>query len=451
MNTLKSDVDTQLETTFRSYERVYSVPEVVAVVGGGEKKKLYIDEHVPGLLGVSPGADLTKTEAYAAGALILQDKASCFPAYLLDARTDGDVVDACAAPGNKTTHAAAILQARCAEGEKLGRKVLAFEKDAARAKTLAKMVEKAGAKGIVRVGFGQDFLKVDPRDERYRDVTALLLDPSCSGSGIVGRDSAPELHLPEPPPPPGFKKGGAADKKGEKKDKKRKRGGDEEGPVMVDDEGNVQRLKSEQELAQRLRALAAFQLTLLLHALEFPAARRVTYSTCSVHHEENEGVVMAALGSEVARRRGWRVLRREEQVSGMREWPVRGVVDGCGGDEGVAGGCVRSYKGDGRGVMGFFVVAFVRDGEDEARGEEPFARDEEGRIVRDEEGMPLVKATGEFASIPREGGEQEKESEGEDGSESESGESEDESGSDATSGVDGSDDGDDAEWGGFDD
>ena len=40
------------------------------------------------------------------GCLIIQDKASCFPSQLLmDAWTGGDVIDACAAPGNKTSHA----------------------------------------------------------------------------------------------------------------------------------------------------------------------------------------------------------------------------------------------------------------------------------------------------------------------------------------------------------
>lgn len=405
VNLIKTSVDTQLETTFSSFARALSIEEVVK----GERS-VYIDEHVPGLLAVSPRVDLTKTEAYRSGALILQDKASCFPAYLLDPGTEGDVVDACAAPGNKTTHAAAILHSRVAEGEGLRRKVFAFEKDAGRAETLSKMVERAGAKGTVRVAL-QDFLKVKPTDEKYKDVSALLLDPSCSGSGIVGRDSTPELHLPEAPAQPG--KAGAKDKevkgkkekKAEKKEEKKRKREEEEGekPVMVDDEGNVQTLKGEQELAQRLRALSGFQLTLVLHALEFSSAKRVTYSTCSVHAEENESVVMRVLESEVAKRRGWRVLRREEQVAGMREWPVRGEVGACGGDQDIADGCVRSFKGDGRGIMGFFVVAFARDGEGAV--EEPYVRDEEGRIVRDAEGMPMLKATGEFASI--EGGKEE--------------------------------------------
>lgn len=461
VNALKSDLDTQLETTFSAFKRVFSIADVMGVAAAPEKKVIYIDEHVPNLLAVSPGVDLTKSEAYKSGALILQDKASCFPAYLLDPDPGhgGDVIDACAAPGNKTTHLAAILHSRVAEHEKLTRKVYAFEKDANRAQTLAKMVDRAGGKGIVRIALGQDFLKVDPREERYRDVVGLLLDPSCSGSGIVGRDSVPELHLPEPPLPPGVKKKSANDNKG----KKRKRGPESSvkdgGPVLLDDDGNAVAVGSEQELAARLRALATFQLNLLLHALEFPAARRVTYSTCSVHAEENEEVVLAALNSEVARRRGWRVLRREEQVSGMREWPVRGEVGAARGDEVVAESCIRSYKGDGRGVMGFFVAGFVREGDERRKGEgrgkadeeeEPFVRDEEGMIVRDALGMPLLKATGEFMSVvPEEDGE-----DGRDGQVDAEEEEEDVSSDDSEEGSVGEDedeDEDDEEWGGFDD
>ena len=33
----------------------------------------------------------------------------------------------------------------------------------------------------------QDFLTVDPKSPQYRNVKAVLLDPSCSGSGMVTR------------------------------------------------------------------------------------------------------------------------------------------------------------------------------------------------------------------------------------------------------------------------
>lgn len=262
-------MDEQLETTFSSekegWEILPSVSELLASVSlssleGGKRgaghKRLCLDAHVPNLIAVSPlsGVDFTKTEAYKQGKIILQDKASCFPAYLLDPHPDflgeeaGDVIDACAAPGNKTTHLAAILGERdpsllslsrdihhdgsenknkdedvesnsssggeddtsnngkgAADGNgsrkrrTAKRKIFAFEKDNHRAKTLEKMVKTAGSDTFTVIHPGMDFLKVDPFSAEYKNVGALLLDPSCSGSGIVGRDVVPTLHLPIAP------------------------------------------------------------------------------------------------------------------------------------------------------------------------------------------------------------------------------------------------------------
>lgn len=390
VNTLKSSVEDQLETTFSTFKQTNSLQKVIGIGG----KHVLIDPHVPNLLAVTQGADLTKTEAYTSGKIILQDKASCFPAYLLDPRIEtGDVVDACAAPGNKTTHLAAILDSHQSEFETPAQSIYAFEKDSRRARTLEKMVTTAGSRKTTKIGLGQDFLQVDPQDERYANVGGLLLDPSCSGSGIVGRDSMPEVYLPEPYD--ASKK--AVPKTGQGSSKKRKHKEVEAAPqnVMIDDEGNETIIDSDKDLKARLDALSGFQLTLLLHAFKFPAAERITYSTCSIHAEENEAVVMKALASNVARRCGWKILRRDAQVTGMREWPVRGVPEYCNGDTEVAEGCIRSYKDDGRGVMGFFVAGFVRCKTNTTEDEGPYLRDDDGRIVRDQAGMPVLKSTGE--------------------------------------------------------
>lgn len=402
VNAIKSSVEDQLETTFAGYARAESIGEVIK----SRKKHVFLDPHVPNLLAITSGMDLSKTQAYADGKIILQDKASCFPAYLLDPRAeDGDVVDACAAPGNKTTHLAAIIHEHKPEFEAPAQTIYAFEKDSRRAGTLTKMVKVAGSHKTTRIGFGQDFLQVDPKAEQYAQVGAMLLDPSCSGSGIVGRDSMPELHLPDGPETKG-KAGKASKPKGKDEEAaakgKRKHDNVEEKAVLIDDEGNETVVKSERDLEARLEALSGFQLTLLLHAFRFPAAKRVTYSTCSVHSQENETVVMKAIASDVAKRRGWRVLRRDEQVRGMREWPVRGLKESCDGDESIAEGCIRSYKDDGMGVMGFFVAGFIREGdqdEKEVDEEGPYVRDDDGAIIRDVTGMPILKSTGEAVSL----------------------------------------------------
>ncbi|KAK7432785.1 hypothetical protein QQZ08_000647 [Neonectria magnoliae] len=391
VNAIKSNLEDQLESTFSAFTRANSVQDVIMKSG----KHLFIDPHVPNLVAVTSGTDLTKTEAYASGKIILQDKASCFPAYLLDPQSeDGDLIDACAAPGNKTTHLAAILKEHQPEFETSPQIIYAFEKDSRRAQTLDKMVTTAGSKTDTRIGFGQDFLQVDPRAERYKSVGALLLDPSCSGSGIVGRDFMPDLHLPEISSTTEKGTTGKANKR------KRKHGefeAEEPCNVIVDDDGNETIMKSEKDLETRLEALSGFQLTLLLHAFRFPSARKITYSTCSVHMQENERVVMRALQSDIAKERNWSIMLRKDQVTGMREWPVRGLTSACGGNEDVADACIRSYKDDGQGVMGFFVAGFVRLGTQDAGSgddEGPYLRDDDGIIIRDVLGMPVLKSTG---------------------------------------------------------
>ncbi|GJC95065.1 NOL1/NOP2/sun family protein [Colletotrichum higginsianum] len=221
VNALRSNVEDQLETTFKGWERALSIEAVTQSAG----KAIFIDTHVPNLLAAPPGTDVTKTPAYLKGEIILQDKASCFPAYLLDPRSeDGDVVDSCAAPGNKTTHLAAIVQSHQPDQATRQPTIFAFERDPRRAQTLEKMVKIAGSRGMTKIGPGQDFLDVDPEADAYKHVGALLLDPSCSGSGIVGRDSMPELHLPELPGP------AAAAAKGAKGPRGRRTGSSGNGP-----------------------------------------------------------------------------------------------------------------------------------------------------------------------------------------------------------------------------
>ncbi|TKA70959.1 hypothetical protein B0A55_07384 [Friedmanniomyces simplex] len=345
VNTLKATLDEQLALTFAEYQLVPTLREVMKV-SSPLKKVYHLDEHIPNLIAIPSGIDITTSKAYRTGQLILQDKASCFPAYLLDPRAgEGDVIDACAAPGNKTTHLAAILTESGKDGSLSG-KVIACEKDAARSETLEKMVKLAGAAEVVTVKAKQDFTKLPPTGRVFANVTALLLDPSCSGSGIVGRDegSGITVHLPSTTPEASTGRG-----------KKRKR----TTPITLATPkatavtSPIESATAEQppppdsaeetaeKLAARLANLSAFQLRLLEHAMAFPATRRIAYSTCSVHAEENEHVVVAALRSNIAREHGWRVMRRGEQVGGMRKWHLRGqretvevAVRGEGGGQG---------------------------------------------------------------------------------------------------------------------
>ncbi|MES1914999.1 MAG: hypothetical protein MHM6MM_007008 [Cercozoa sp. M6MM] len=255
-----------------------------------EQRDFRADDAVPNLLEFSPAAHkfLFEHDLVKSGALILQDKASCFTAAALDPLPEWRVIDGCAAPGNKTTQLA--TQAK---------QVLAYEIDERRCKLLRRRVHALHANKVISVVHGS-FL--DAQDDA---VDAILLDPSCSGSGLV-QHRADHLHQERSDVP----------------------------------------------------ALAAFQKRLLSHALTaFPGAQRVAYSTCSVHEEENEQVVLHALQTHPQwrlrsgclpawKRRGlasfdWSGLTPEQQHCDLSECLVRA--------------CPQNDR-----TNGFFVAVFER-------------------------------------------------------------------------------------------
>ena len=396
-------------TTFKDYKRA-SLAEVCLAASGD--KVLALDEHIPNLIALPPGTDVTKTPAYLHGDIILQDKASCFSAYLLNpGLNDGDLLDACAAPGNKTTHLAALLHEAKATSPSASpmdpiRTIYACERDKLRAQTLAKMTKIANPEGHAHFDclLGQDFLRLSPQDARFKNVGALLLDPSCSGSGIVrrsgGNGRSLQITLPAaavkgrndgivvPAKTTGKRKRETAPKSnavpdagsgststtltlGPATDANTALTADPSGATEENEDLETDANASTTALETRLTNLSAFQFKIVTHAFAFPSARRVVYSTCSIHAAENENVVINALQAPIASQRGWRVLRRDEQVEGMRKWKVRGDREatrhmlsrfaGTEVAEEVAEACMRCEAGTEEGTMGFFVVGFVRD------------------------------------------------------------------------------------------
>ncbi|TPX58127.1 hypothetical protein PhCBS80983_g03355 [Powellomyces hirtus] len=206
------------------------------------------DQHIPEMLLLPSNIDLHDNPLLLNGSIIIQDKASCFPAYVLNAPRKSVCIDACAAPGNKTSHLSAVMG-------NTG-KIFAFDMDKRRLGILSKMTKRAACKNIEPV-LG-DFLSVDPADQRYKEVEYILLDPSCSGSGIVGRMD----HLIDQDP--------------------------------TSEENETDAAASE----ARVLALADFQSKAILHAFTFPKVKKVVYSTCSKHREENEDVVHKVLEAQ---------------------------------------------------------------------------------------------------------------------------------------------------------
>ena len=159
VNTVKTTLQQQLSTTFAGFVKTNDLSEVLSAP---KKSKIYYeDPNIPNLLALPSKIDLSRSIAYTKGQIIFQDKASCFPAYLLNPQPDdGDVIDATAAPGNKTTHLAAIVSDRRQPGNE--QKVIAFERDKGRSFTLQKMVKLASADSIVQVKGSSDFIAAKP-------------------------------------------------------------------------------------------------------------------------------------------------------------------------------------------------------------------------------------------------------------------------------------------------
>jgi len=142
-----------------------------------EKKVFALDSLIPDLFVFPPSASLHQHPLRLNGSFMFQDKASCFPVHALNPKPKSNwhVLDACAAPGNKTIHLSALMKNKGT--------IFACDIDAHRLELLKKTAEKAGATNVKAIH--SDFLKMNPRDPRFSKVKGVLLDPSCSGSGTV--------------------------------------------------------------------------------------------------------------------------------------------------------------------------------------------------------------------------------------------------------------------------
>ncbi|EQC40870.1 hypothetical protein SDRG_01936 [Saprolegnia diclina VS20] len=322
--------------TLRVTEPIDSVPAIRAALKLPEDLSFEVDAHVGDLIVFPPGTELHTHESVVSGRLILQDKASCFSAYVLQGERGhndlGDVIDACAAPGNKTSHAA-MLVARKSSPRPL--RVFAFDRSATRLDLLKRRMKGAGADKIVEPCL-QSFLDVNVHDAKYANVTSILLDPSCSGSGMSNRlDHLLELAT--------MKQGFEADDEYEA--------------------SNGEAGESANEVQARLQALADFQLEALQKAFSFPSVQRIAYSTCSIFEKENEDVVVAALQASQAAGTPFHL------VKALPTWPRRGVVvDGLSDDQ---ADCLVRANGLEDGTNGFFVAYFERsDGSSSKRKRE---------------------------------------------------------------------------------
>ncbi|HHV62646.1 MAG TPA: 16S rRNA (cytosine(967)-C(5))-methyltransferase RsmB [Firmicutes bacterium] len=125
--------------------------------------------------GLAERGGLAGLRAYREGLFTIQDESSMLVAHVLGPEPGQTVIDACSAPGGKTTHIAEMM------GD--AGQVLAFDIHPHRLGLLRQNLERLGIKSIRPI-------ELDTRrlGENYRGVAdRVLVDAPCSGTGVLRR------------------------------------------------------------------------------------------------------------------------------------------------------------------------------------------------------------------------------------------------------------------------
>jgi 16S rRNA (cytosine967-C5)-methyltransferase len=245
-------------------------PEVLVEKLRAEALSLAPSRVAPGAWRVEGGAGASATlrGLAAEGLVYMQDEASQLVAHVLGARAGERVLDACAAPGSKTTHVAAL-----AEGRAL---VVAGDIHAHRLRVVGETCARMGVVGVSLVALDAEValpFAVETFDR-------VLVDAPCTGTGTLRHN--PEIRW---------------------------------------------RLSRES-----FRELPAVQGRILSEAARcLRRGGRLVYSTCSVEREENEEVVAAFLQSHTDFKQKQAAPAPAPLLlpdGAARTWPQRDDVDG---------------------------------------------------------------------------------------------------------------------------
>ncbi len=157
INSLKvtrEDVEAAMSAAGVEVQRVPHLPQALRLIGGA------------GAIGQLPG--------FMEGWWTVQDSSAQLVSYLLDPQIGDVVIDACAAPGGKTTHIAELIRD---EG-----KIFACDKTASRLKKLTENAQRLQLHSIqICTGDSRNF------PEFINIANAVLLDAPCSGLGTLHR------------------------------------------------------------------------------------------------------------------------------------------------------------------------------------------------------------------------------------------------------------------------
>jgi 16S rRNA (cytosine967-C5)-methyltransferase len=189
--------------------------------------------------------DLRQLPGYAEGHWCVQDRAAQRIAPLLDPQPGERILDACAAPGGKSSHLAELMDDR---GQ-----VLALDRGEARLQRVHRNVERLGL-SCVETRHGDATTLADERSEWRGSFDRILLDAPCSGLGTLARHADARWRMD---------------------------------PAGIE------------QLVLLQRQLLAGMVPLL------KPGGRLVYATCTVHPRENSALIAAFLAEQP----GWQLLQ----------------------------------------------------------------------------------------------------------------------------------------------
>jgi 16S rRNA (cytosine967-C5)-methyltransferase len=214
------------------------------------------------------GASATLRRLAAEGRVYSQDEASQLVAHVLGARAGERVLDACAAPGSKTTHVAALAEDRAL--------VVAGDLYEHRLRTIEEACARLGVRSVRTVALNAE--RALPFGDGAFD--RVLVDAPCTGTGTLRHN--PEIRWRLAP--------------------------------------------------ENIRELAEVQSRILREAARvLRPGGRLVYSTCSVEREENEGVLTRFLDARADFKQLTAAPAAPELLlpsGAARTWPHRDDVDG---------------------------------------------------------------------------------------------------------------------------
>ncbi|MDG6778942.1 16S rRNA (cytosine(967)-C(5))-methyltransferase RsmB [Thiomicrorhabdus sp. zzn3] len=164
-----------LQTSLKTLQQAFAEQEIESTPHPHASQALVLEK----------SGDVTQFPGYDEGAFSVQDPAAQQAAYLLQPKANEHILDACAAPGGKTTHLLELSNNQA--------RVFALEKEVERIERLAENLHRLELQADYQVGDASQ-----PDDWWNGELfDKILLDAPCSATGIIRRHPDIKWHRTE--------------------------------------------------------------------------------------------------------------------------------------------------------------------------------------------------------------------------------------------------------------